>query len=111
MITAEAAQQTTTNLDFNDVTTALLDELLIDEGKPLTSQTPQAGETLVEPLTEREQEILALIANERSNREIADQLLLPIATVNWYLTHIYSKLGVQDRTLAILRARQLNLLP
>ena len=110
-VTAEAAQQVSTNLDFNAVTTALLDELLVAEGQPLTSQTPQAGETLIEPLSDREQEILALIANERSNREIADQLLLPVATVNWYLTHIYSKLGVQDRRLAILRARQLNLLP
>ena len=109
-ITVEAAQQAAMNVDFNAVSITLLDELLI-EGQPSTSQTPQAGETLVEPLTEREQEILELIANERSNREIADQLLLPIATVNWYLTHIYSKLGVQDRTLAILRARQLSLLP
>jgi len=70
----------------------------------LTSQTPQAGETLVEPLGEREQEILALIAKERSNREIADQLFLTVATVKWYLTHIYSKLGVQNRTLAMMRA-------
>jgi LuxR family maltose regulon positive regulatory protein len=110
-VTAEAAQQVSTNLDFNAVTTALLDELLVAEGQPLTGQTTQAGETLVEPLSEREQEILALIAEERSNREIADQLFLTVATVKWYLTHIYGKLGVQNRTLAIMRARQLNLLP
>jgi predicted ATPase/DNA-binding CsgD family transcriptional regulator len=109
--TAEAAQQTSPNVDFHAVTTALVDELLLAEGKPLTSQMPQIGEPLVEPLSEREQEILALIAEERSNREIADQLLLPVATVQWYLTHIYSKLGVQNRTHAIMRARQLNLLP
>jgi LuxR family maltose regulon positive regulatory protein len=110
-VTAEAAQQVSTNLDFNAVATALLDELLVAEGQPLTSQAPQAGETLVEPLSEREQEILVLIAQERSNREIADQLFLTVATVKWYLTHLYSKLGVQNRALAIMRARQLNLLP
>jgi DNA-binding CsgD family transcriptional regulator len=93
------------------VTTALLDELLIAEGELLTNQTTQAGETLIEPLSERELEILALIAEDRSNREIADQLFLTVGTVKWYLTGIYGKLGVQNRTLAILRAHQLNLLP
>ena len=77
----------------------------------MSRQTPEAGETLIEPLSERELELLRLIAEERSNREIADQLFLSVATVKWYLTHLYSKLGVQNRTLAILRARQLNILP
>ena len=72
---------------------------------------PQAGETLIEPLSELELDVLKLLADERSDREIADQLFLSVATVKWYLTHLYSKLGVQNRTLAILRARQLNLLP
>jgi LuxR family transcriptional regulator, maltose regulon positive regulatory protein len=76
----------------------------------LTSQTAQAGDTLVEPLSERELAVLTMIADGFSNREIADQLFLSVATVKWYLTHIYSKLGVQSRTLAIARARQLNLL-
>jgi len=61
-------------------------------------------------LSERELEVLRLIADGRSNQEIAEQLFLSVATVKWYLTHIYSKLGVQNRTLAILHARQLNLL-
>jgi predicted ATPase/DNA-binding CsgD family transcriptional regulator/transcriptional regulator with XRE-family HTH domain len=110
-VTAEAENQTAANVDINAAASALLDELLIAESKQLTNQIPQAGETLVEPLSEREQEILALIAEERSNREIADQLFLTVGTVKWYLTGIYSKLGVQNRTLAIMRARQLNLLP
>ena len=62
-------------------------------------------------LSERELEVLKLIAGGLSNREIADQLFLSVATVKWYLTHIYSKLGVQGRALAITRARELNLLP
>jgi len=108
--TAQSAQWTTTVEDFDSVTTALLDELLISEDNILTSQTPQAGETLVEPLSERELTVLTLLADGFSNREIADKLFLSIATVKWYLTHIYSKIGVQSRTQAILRARQLNLL-
>ena len=109
--TTEAAHQGSSDVDFYAVTTALLEELLIAEDQKLTIQTPQADETLVEPLSERELAVLTLIADERSNREIANQLFLSVATVKWYLTHIYSKLGVQNRTLAILRARQLNLLP
>ena len=106
----ETSQQKFTNEDFDAVITALLDELL-NLDTQLTSQTPQAGEMLIEPLSERELEILTLIADGRSNREIAEQLFLSVATVKWYLTHIYSKLGVQSRTLAIVRARQLNLVP
>jgi len=71
----------------------------------------RGGKTSAEPLSERELEVLALIADGCSNREIADQLFLSVATVKWYLDHIYNKLGVQNRTLAILRTRQLNLLP
>ncbi len=107
----EALQRASMNVDFDAVTTTLLDELQNSEDTMLSSQTPTAGEALIEPLSEREFEVLTLIAAERSNREIANQLFLSVATVKWYLTHIYSKLGVQNRTLAILRARQLNLLP
>lgn len=109
--TTEAAQQTSPEVDFKAVTTALLDELLIVEDRSLTRHTPHTGETLIEPLSERELAVLTLIADGLSNREIAGKIYLSVATVKWYLTHIYSKLGVQSRTLAILRARQLNLLP
>jgi ATP/maltotriose-dependent transcriptional regulator MalT len=105
-----AAEQPSPDADFDTLTTALLDDLLVAEDKMLTGQTPQADETLVEPLSEREFEVLTLIADGLPNREIADQLFLSVGTVKWYLTHIYSKLGVQSRTLAISRARQLNLL-
>jgi ATP/maltotriose-dependent transcriptional regulator MalT len=53
---------------------------------------------------------LTLLADGLSNREVADKLLLSVATVKWYLTHIYGKFGVEGRALAILRARELNLL-
>jgi DNA-binding CsgD family transcriptional regulator len=107
----EVAQPVSTAADFGAVISALLDELINAEDRTLTRLMPQADETLIEPLSERELEVLNLLADERSDREIADQLFLSVATVKWYLTHVYSKLGVQNRTLAILRARQLNLLP
>jgi ATP/maltotriose-dependent transcriptional regulator MalT len=100
---------TPTKEDSGAIITALLDELLIAEDRTLTSQTHEGG-TLIEPLSDRELEVLTLIAEGLPNREIADKLFLSVATVKWYLTHIYSKLGVQNRTQAIARAHQLNLL-
>lgn len=65
---------------------------------------------LVEPLTDRELEILSHLAENRSNREIADALVLSLNTVKWYARQIYGKLGVGDRHQAVLRARELGLL-
>jgi len=109
--TTEAVQQTSTDVDFEAVTTGLLDELQMPDEQALARHPRYADEPLIEPLSERELAVLTLVTNGRSNREIADQLFLSVATVKWYLTHIYSKLGVQSRTLAMVRARQLNLLP
>ncbi len=65
---------------------------------------------LLDALTEREQEILGLIAQGLSNQAIANRLFLTLGTVKWYNRHIYSKLGVRSRTQAIIRARELALL-
>lgn len=65
---------------------------------------------LIDALTEREQEILSLIAEGLSNQAIADRLFLTLGTVKWYNKHIYSKLDVRSRTQAIIRARDLGLL-
>ncbi len=61
-------------------------------------------------LTERELEILRLLATGLSNRETADHLFLALGTVKWYVSEIYSKLHVTNRTQAITRARELNIL-
>ncbi len=53
--------------------------------------------------------MLRLIAEGRSNREIADKLFLTLGTVKWYGTQIYSKLGVDGRTRAVARARDLGM--
>ncbi len=66
--------------------------------------------TLLNPLTEREVEILRLLAARLSNREIAQQLTLSVGTVKWYARQIYNKLGVSTRAEAVARAQALNLL-
>ena len=65
---------------------------------------------LIEPLTERELEILTLFAEHRSNQEIADALFLSLHTVKWYARQIYGKLAVANRWEAVERANQLGLL-
>ena len=71
---------------------------------------PAQMEQLVEPLSERELEILALIARGHSNKEIASQLFIAEGTVKNHVTHILGKLAVRDRTQAALKARELGLL-
>lgn len=61
-------------------------------------------------LTEREQEILALLARGASNREISETLFIAGGTVKNHLSNILGKLGVRDRTQAALKARELGLL-
>lgn len=69
---------------------------------------PQA--TLVEPLSERELEILGVLATGASNREIANQLYITEGTVKNHVTNILGKLGVRDRTQAALKARDMGLI-
>jgi LuxR family maltose regulon positive regulatory protein len=70
---------------------------------------PQQG--LVEPLSERELEVLQLIAEGLSNPEIAARLFLSLNTVKGHTRSIYGKLGVHSRTQAVARARAFGLLP
>jgi len=65
---------------------------------------------LAEPLSEREVDILRLLAQGLTNRQIADRLSLAEGTVKNYVTNILGKLGARDRTQAALRARELGLL-
>jgi DNA-binding NarL/FixJ family response regulator len=84
---------------------------VIAEFTRVSSLVPAAQmEQLVEPLSERELEILALIARGGSNKEIAGQLFIAEGTVKNHVTHILGKLGVRDRTQAALKARELGLL-
>ena len=64
----------------------------------------------IEPLSDRELEILRLIAANRSNQEIARELVLSLSTVKWHVTNLFGKLQVRNRLEAVTRARELNLL-
>jgi LuxR family maltose regulon positive regulatory protein len=66
--------------------------------------------SLVEPLSQRELEVLRLIAAGYANREIADELVIALGTVKKHISNIYGKLGVQSRTQAIAKGRDLDLL-
>ena len=65
---------------------------------------------LVVPLSDRELDVLRLLADGRSNREIATALFLAEGTVKNHVTNVLGKLGARDRTQAALRARALDLL-
>ncbi len=65
---------------------------------------------LVEPLSERELEVLHLVARGDSNQEIAEVLVIALDTVKRHVTHIFEKLGVNNRVQAVARARALGLL-
>jgi ATP/maltotriose-dependent transcriptional regulator MalT len=71
---------------------------------------PPTPDQLVEPLNDREMQILRLMSARLSNREIADELYLSVNTVKWYAHSIYEKLGVANRREAGSRARELGIL-
>jgi DNA-binding NarL/FixJ family response regulator len=73
-----------------------------------SSQVPQ--QPLAEPLTERELEILRLLARGTTNREIATALVLAEGTVKNHLTNILGKLGARDRAQAVLIAKELQII-
>ncbi len=73
---------------------------------PVQRTRPQP---LVEPLTDRELDILNLLTKGLSNNEIAARLVLSITTVKWYLRQIFSKLDVHNRVHAVERAQQLGI--
>ncbi|MBN1315129.1 MAG: hypothetical protein JXA42_06660 [Anaerolineales bacterium] len=66
-------------------------------------------DSLVEPLSEREMEILKLIGAGKSNRQIASELVIAMGTVKAHASNIYGKLGVSNRAQAALKARELDL--
>ena len=67
-------------------------------------------EKLVEPLSDRETQILRLLVARLTYREIADELYLSVNTIKWYAKNIYNKLGVSKKSQAAARARELGLL-
>jgi LuxR family maltose regulon positive regulatory protein len=76
-----------------------------------TTRDPAGVAGLVEPLSDRELQVLQLLAAGRSNQQIADELVVVLDTVKKHVSHILEKLGAANRTQAVARARALGLLP
>ncbi|GCE29632.1 hypothetical protein KDA_51160 [Dictyobacter alpinus] len=77
---------------------------------PPQRYTSLGAQALVEPLSEREMEILRLIASGASNQQIADTLIITVNTVKRHISNLLSKLGGSNRTQALVQARKIGLL-
>jgi LuxR family maltose regulon positive regulatory protein len=80
----------------------------LGDAPPATRRTP-ATEVLVEPLSEREHDVLRLLATDLSGPEIARRLVVSLNTVRTHTKNIYAKLGVNSRRAAVRRAEELDL--
>jgi LuxR family maltose regulon positive regulatory protein len=80
----------------------------ISKVKPATTATSKPLTAGIEPLSEREIEVVRLLAQALPNKKIARALGLSPETVKWHLSHIYSKLGVSSRDEAVARVRDLE---
>lgn len=78
-------------------------------GRLSAPSSPASTAPLVEPLTERETEVLQLIASGLTNKDIQERLFISNNTVRTHIKNLYGKLGVSDRTQAVLRAQALGL--
>ena len=99
----------------DEVSPVYVSKLLAALGESVALSTrslgmPGAGVSLIEPVTERELEVLRLVASGASNKEIAAKLFLSLDTVKSHLKHVYNKLGVHSRAQALARARELELI-
>jgi LuxR family maltose regulon positive regulatory protein len=85
----------------------------VEQGRrPEPSQSPSPrNQALLEPLTNREAEILELLVQRLRDKEIAERLFVTPTTVNTHLKHIYEKLRVRNRREAVARANDLGILP
>ncbi len=88
----------------------LLSVFEVEEQKPENKSDLTPTQPLIEPLSQRELEVLQLIAQGLSNHEISERLFLALSTVKGHNQKIFDKLQVQRRTEAIARARELGLL-
>ena len=100
--------------DVRRTAPAFVDQLIefagLAEPDDDATQKFAAVQPLVEPISEREMEVLLLVASGLSNREVAHELVIALGTVKRHLNNIYGKLGVHSRTSAVARARELGLL-
>ncbi|MBL8270342.1 MAG: hypothetical protein JNL55_28340 [Steroidobacter sp.] len=101
--------------DSNHPTDAFADELLavLDGGDRAARATPAdstSDEGLYGRFSEREREILTLVASGLRNKEVAERLGMTEGTIKWYLQQVYDKIGTRRRQRAVERARQFGLI-
>jgi LuxR family maltose regulon positive regulatory protein len=98
---------------FPDYATRLLSILSSEANKPIRVKVSIADSTKQTDtqvtISVRELEVLRLIAGGKSNKAIADELYLSVGTVKRHVNNIYSKLGIENRSQAVSRARELGL--
>ena len=80
------------------------------ESQPPLLKPQKSGSDLIEPLSPRELEVLQFMSEGLTNQEISSRLFLSPHTVKVHARNIYGKLGVHNRTQAVVRARVLGLL-
>jgi LuxR family maltose regulon positive regulatory protein len=110
-------------IDEGDLMRAMLSEALAQDIFPTYSQKllrafestsgaepSLASQSLIDPLSERELEVLRLVAEGFSNREVSKRLFVALDTVKGHNRNIYQKLQVKRRTEAVARARELGLI-
>jgi DNA-binding NarL/FixJ family response regulator len=89
---------------------ALGDMVPSSAASPAPLEQHASGGVLAEPLTERELEVLAFVAEGDSNQEIARELVVSLATVKTHINHIFGKLGAESRVQVVARARAAGLI-
>jgi len=82
---------------------------VVAEFARLAGQAPAAPAPLIEPLSERELQVLRMMASGATNKEIAARLFITPGTARNHVTSILGKLGVSDRTQAALKAREMGI--
>jgi LuxR family maltose regulon positive regulatory protein len=86
-------------------------ENILGAGAPVhqSNVLPKTAALPLEPLTDREVEILKLLARGLSNSQISSQSRIALSTAKWHLKNVFAKLDVSTRTGALARARELRL--
>ena len=99
-----------TGLSEVEVLKEYVRKLLSAFGRQSNAHLPPPSQPLIDPLSDRELEVLRLVAQGLSNDEISKRLFLSVSTVKGHNLRIFGKLQVKSRTEAVARARELDLL-